>query len=106
MIEVVLTRDSKQIYSVVISGHSGSADKGEDLICAAVSAIAFGTCNALYELGSSAECVVKDNRIEMRSLCADDLTQTIIRTMIVQLETVQEGNSQFLNIKKNGGVKS
>ena len=105
MIEVVLTSDREGIRSVRISGHSQSADKGEDLICAAVSAIAFGTCNALYELGSDAECSVGDNRIEIRNCGSDELTQTILKTAVVQLKTVEEGNTQFLNIKENGGVK-
>ena len=105
MIEVVLTSDRKGIRSVSISGHSQSADKGQDLICAAVSAIAFGTCNALYELGSDAECSVGSNRIEISRCGQDDLTQTILKTAVIQLKTVEEGNSQFLNIKENGGVK-
>ncbi len=105
MIEVVLTAGKSQICAVSISGHSGSAERGKDLVCAAVSAIVFGTCNALDELGSSAECIVRDNWIEIRGLGADELTQTIIQTMIIQLKTVQEDNSRFLNIKENGGVK-
>jgi hypothetical protein len=105
MIKVVLTADRNGIRSVKISGHSQSADKGEDLICAAVSAIAFGTCNALYELGSDAKCKVGDNRIDITECGDDELTQTILKTAVVQLKTVEEGNTQFLNIKENGGVK-
>ena len=100
MIQAVLTEHQGKIQSITVSGHSGSADKGEDLICAAVSAISFGICNALYELGSDASCVVADNRIEISIGTSDERTQTILQTMVVQLQTVMEGNETFLTIRK------
>ena len=100
MIQTVLAMHNDKIRSIVISGHSGSADKGEDLICAAVSAIAFGTCNALDLLGSDAKCTIGDNRIEIRTVTEDETTAVILNTMRIQLETVQEGNETFVTIRK------
>ena len=100
MIQTVLAMHNGKIRSIVISGHSGSAEKGEDLICAAVSAIAFGTCNALDQLGSDAACTVGDNRIEIRTGSVKEPTQTILQAMIIQLQTVKEGNESFLTIRK------
>lgn len=99
MIHIVLTVSDDRIRTVSLCGHSGSAEKGKDLICAAVSAIAFGTCNALDELGSKAECSVTDNHILIEA-DENDLTQTILNTMLVQLRTVQEGNEAFIEIRK------
>ncbi len=42
MILVKVSKDKKNT-SVIVSGHSGIADKGEDILCAAVSALAQGT---------------------------------------------------------------
>lgn len=42
MILVKVSEDKKNT-SVIVSGHSGIADKGEDILCAAVSALAQGT---------------------------------------------------------------
>ncbi len=47
MIDVKVSRDSKeQIVSVTVTGHAQYADKGQDIVCAAVSAITFGMINA------------------------------------------------------------
>ena len=100
MIQIVLTRRDSQIESVSVSGHSGSAEYGRDLICAAVSAIVFGTCNALDELGSDAECSVLENEIQIDVVTNDRRTQLILETMLVQLRTVQEGNETFVKIRK------
>ncbi|MBO7703191.1 MAG: ribosomal-processing cysteine protease Prp [Solobacterium sp.] len=99
MIQAVLTVQNGLIKTARISGHSGSADKGEDLICAAVSAIVFGTCNALDELGSEADIEVSSNLVKITGR-DDPLTQTILNTMDVQLRTVQEGRETFVNIRK------
>lgn len=99
MIQAVLTVENGMIKTAEISGHSGSADKGEDLICAAVSAIVFGTCNALDELGSEADIEVSSNLVKITGR-DDPLTQTILNTMDVQLRTVQEGRETFVNIRK------
>ncbi|MBR4456221.1 MAG: ribosomal-processing cysteine protease Prp [Solobacterium sp.] len=104
MIRAVLTVEKGEIRALSISGHSGSAEYGRDLICAAVSAIGFGICNALDELGSSAKCEVNSNQIRISECGSDALTQTILQTAVIQLRTVEEGNTEFLSIKENGGV--
>lgn len=40
MIKVRIKRNAGKVAQVTVSGHAGSAPKGEDLICAAVSALA------------------------------------------------------------------
>ena len=99
MIHIVLTEQNDLIRTVEVSGHSGSAEKGRDLICAAVSTIVFGTGNALDELGSTSEVIVGDNRVTIHA-ASDEKTQIILRTMEIQLRTVQEGSETFVNIRK------
>ncbi|TDQ37969.1 ribosomal-processing cysteine protease Prp [Aureibacillus halotolerans] len=52
MITIRVTRQSNvsRIQSVEISGHAESAPYGQDLVCAAVSAVAIGGINAVIEL--------------------------------------------------------
>jgi hypothetical protein len=100
MIHVVLTRHQGMIRSITIRGHAGSDVYGKDLVCAAVSAIAFGAGNALDELGSDCECSAGNNRIEFAVRTEDATTQTILSTVMIQLETVHEGNSEFIDIRK------
>jgi hypothetical protein len=40
MIKIRIKRNAGKVARVTVSGHAGSAPKGEDLICAAVSALA------------------------------------------------------------------
>ncbi|MFC0522465.1 ribosomal-processing cysteine protease Prp [Pontibacillus salicampi] len=51
MIQVLVTRNSEShIVDFEVSGHAESGPYGHDLVCAAVSAVTFGTVNALMEL--------------------------------------------------------
>lgn len=48
MIKVhVKRRASGDIELITIDGHAGFADPGQDIVCAAVSGISFGTINAI-----------------------------------------------------------
>lgn len=51
MITVQVKRnDDHKISEVIVEGHAGYAEYGYDLVCAAVSAITFGTANAIEAL--------------------------------------------------------
>ena len=51
MITAVFTKDQEGcISSFSISGHAGFADAGQDIVCAAVSALSFNTINAIETL--------------------------------------------------------
>lgn len=51
MITVRLKRNEKQeILAFSVSGHADFAPHGEDLVCASVSTVTFGTINALHAL--------------------------------------------------------
>lgn len=51
MIQVNVYRDrERRIYRVHVKGHAGFADYGQDIVCAAVSAIVIGMANATEEL--------------------------------------------------------
>lgn len=64
------------------SGHSGHAEAGKDVVCAAVSSAVQLTANILDELGMKPEINVGDNVIEC--ICGE----------------VGEGSSRLLNVLK------
>ena len=64
------------------SGHSGQAEAGKDVVCAAVSSAVQLTANILDELGMKPEINVGDNVIEC--ICGE----------------VGEGSSRLLNVLK------
>lgn len=99
MIQVRAGQHAGHIVSLEVTGHSGSAEKGKDLVCAAVSAISFGLCNALDQSGSDAEIKVENNLIRIQASGTDANTEVILRTGLIQLKTVEETNRSYLNIQ-------
>lgn len=62
MIEINLVRNrDKEIVSFTVSGHAGFADKGSDIVCAAVTTAAMTAVNGLTDVaGIEAEPVVRE----------------------------------------------
>jgi uncharacterized protein YsxB (DUF464 family) len=51
VIQVKVTRDEQQhIRELLLTGHADSGPYGQDLVCAAVSAVTIGTLNAIQHL--------------------------------------------------------
>ncbi len=101
MIRVKVLTLNDAIRSLVIKGHAGYADKGQDLVCAAVSSISIGLCNALDHL-AAADCKItlEENRIEIEASSDNEKLQTILNTGLIQLQTVEEQFSEFVRIEK------
>ncbi len=100
MIKIRTCTHGGKIRRIELSGHSGSAESGKDLICAAVSAVSTGLCNALHELQCDAECTVENNRIIITTEDDSEKTQTVLETGMIQLETIREIAEQFIQIRK------
>lgn len=50
MIQVIILRDrDKNVHGIEISGHAGYAEYGQDVICAAVSALALNMANSVEQ---------------------------------------------------------
>ncbi len=50
MTTVEVKRTENKITAFVVSGHSGYAEAGEDIVCASVSAVVWSTVNGLSEI--------------------------------------------------------
>ncbi len=83
-----------------VTGHSGSAEKGKDLICAAVSGIMFGLLNALDELTDVKKLSAKDNLIQIDVDKPSDKSDLLLSAGLIQLKTVWQSNKDFIEIKK------
>lgn len=101
MIHVIIKIDGPSILEVTISGHANAADKGEDLICAGVSAIAVGTLNALDELAKgSITDSMKEGYIHIQVNTITLTQQTILESMLIQLKTIQHAHPKYIKITK------
>ena len=104
MITAVFTKDTEgHIYSFTISGHAGYADEGQDIVCAAVSALSINTINAIekltktplqYEEGADGllVCTVQDPHQ------AD--AQLLLQALALGLKDIQKSyGKEFLRIR-------
>lgn len=99
MIDVCITEKDHRIVSLVITGHAESAGYGHDLVCAAVSSIAFGLCNAMYEICGAENITAEHNRVMIIVERPGDISEAVMRTGIIQLKTVEESYPDFIKIK-------
>ncbi|MPM53452.1 hypothetical protein SDC9_100220 [bioreactor metagenome] len=101
MIVVSIITAQEQIMGMSVSGHSGYADKGSDLVCAGVSSIAIGTLNAL-DLLTKDQCQLEmnDNLVRIKVLRNSPEVQLILQTADIQLKTLSEKYGSYLTIKQ------
>lgn len=101
MITIEITRDSGQrIVQFQVKGHSGSAPRGKDIICAGVSAL---TQSALLGISRYLKRTIRwqaaDGLLFME-LCdlPDDLTDAVLATMLLGLEEIVNLEPEYVRI--------
>lgn len=100
MIQVTTTKQANGYTQIVVNGHANYASKGQDLVCAGVSAIVIGTCNALYELIPDYDGVVmEENQICITVHQPTERSNLILETMLIQLQTVQQKYAKYIVMK-------
>jgi len=107
MINIVVFETNNKITAFEISGHANSGPYGYDLVCAAVSAVSFGSINAVFELcqieleisqageGGYLYVVLPINEASDKLQKA----QLIFEAMIVSLQTIEREYNEFMQIK-------
>lgn len=98
MIQVKVTRNTDlHITEVIIEGHAGYADSGYDLVCAAVSAVTFGTANAIKALlqTNAVKAVGESGFLHFRIPPLTDPSQQkdvqlLMEAMIIALHTIAD----------------
>lgn len=99
MIKIDIQRCAGTIIEIEICDHAGYGDKGQDLVCAGVSSIAVGTMNALDQLCQDmCDLQMQEAYIHILVKQQSSTVQTVLTTMCIQLETMQESYSNFLTI--------
>ncbi|MDD6466587.1 MAG: ribosomal-processing cysteine protease Prp [Erysipelotrichaceae bacterium] len=100
MIEVKINLVNGDICSLRISGHALQAPYGEDLVCAGVSSIGVGLLNALDILVPQCCQLTMKDYIEVKVLQNSEDVQLILKTAVIQLETIEAQYSNYVNVKK------
>ena len=100
MTSVLIHKENNLITCIEIKGHALFNEHGKDIVCAGISSIVFGACNALEELTTYDE-----NQIEVTSGCVkipdiknDERMQLVCEVMIVQMETIKRSYPKYIEI--------
>lgn len=99
MITVRCWRDrSNAIQKIAIDGHALSGPYGNDLVCAAVSAISTGTLNALAN-EKNVRLVQSEGHAEIAlKTSTNQRVAIVLDTMLIQLQTVQQSHPKNVKI--------
>ena len=116
MIKVIVKfyeRIGGNIVSIDVSGHANSGPYGNDLVCAAVSAVMVGAANALkdneyefgpasqYDIASLTNVVVEEGHVFLEKKTykvKNDHVDSVFYTTLTMLNTIKETNPQFVEI--------
>ena len=90
--------DGNVPYGFLISGHSGYAQEGEDIVCASISSAAYMTANTITEvLGVNAQIEVSDAKMKLIvNKEQRHITKDILLGLKLHLEGLEEQYPEFL----------
>jgi uncharacterized protein len=106
MIDAVIYRtESGAIQSFAISGHAFYAERGQDIVCAGVSAVSVGAINAVHALTGITPEIDQDADGFLRCTLPEDLpdsidekVQLLLEGMVVSLQTIEEEYREHIKI--------
>ncbi len=100
MVLVQFKKIKNHYDSLIISGHAEFAKKGQDLVCAGISAIAFGALNGFNELApNNFDIVVADNLITVSVVEQSETVEQLMNFTKYQFKTVYAHYPEYINIK-------
>ena len=100
MIKVKIGHASNnQVNFLEVTGHANSAPYGQDLICAAVSAVLTGGFNNLVNVNNYEIKLDEGHAYFKSNAPLDAHDETVIETIICGLNTILETNPKFIEIK-------
>ncbi|WP_085509004.1 ribosomal-processing cysteine protease Prp [Thalassobacillus devorans] len=106
MIKVLIYRRDNEMNGFEISGHAESGPFGNDLVCAAVSAVSFGAVNAVMELCGVEPAIDQGGEGGfLKVMLPEDLeaeteskAKLLLEGMLVSLQTIERDYNQYISI--------
>ncbi|MFO8070153.1 MAG: ribosomal-processing cysteine protease Prp [Alkalibacterium sp.] len=112
MIDIQFRREGSKIMSVEMSGHAEAGPYGNDIVCAAVSALSIGTVNSLSEIAEIPVDVISanDSGGYLKFTLPTDLTQKqmetgqiLMKSLYLSLKSTEEEYNEYLRINSLDG---
>lgn len=112
MVKIKLIYNSeKAVTSFTMEGHAGFAPHGEDIVCAAVSAIVYTALGSLEKLCGIKNYSIEDGFVEwhMPDKVSEEKRRTaniILNSMVIGLKQIRYTPSykKYISIVKRGGA--
>lgn len=102
MISVEILYESNHLKKMIVKGHANSDVYGKDLVCSAVSGIIIGGLNNLNN-PKDYNITTQDGFVEIISIkCPNNHDCIVFETIIVQLKTIDESYSKYIQIMEKG----
>ena len=107
MTKAVFTVKEGRIVRIEVNGHTGYAAEGEDVVCAALSAVLQGAVLGVMQVArAKVEYHTDDRKGQMKFALAagqDEAVlhdaEVILRTALVASKDIAEGYSQFVKVE-------
>lgn len=106
MIKIIIYSDSQSnTKGLEVSGHAGQGKKGEDIVCAGVSALTYTLLNSLegiLHIKTGAEIssgYVKFNLPEDLDNSIFEQSQLILNSIILGYRNMEESYKQFIDVR-------
>ena|SRR6056297_2320230 len=101
MIKAVFYKSKNNYYGFEISGHSGYAERGNDIVCASVSALILHTARILSEEFEVVEFFEQNDKgwLKLKMKSTDEITDMLIKRLIETLRDIQEEYSGYLLVE-------
>jgi hypothetical protein len=104
MLKAAVYRDSsKNIVGFQISGHADYSEAGSDIVCAAVSALAENTVNAIETFTGDEVDIEAVNEEEgflhFRLKTVSEESGLLLRALVLGLQNIEKSYGQFVQIR-------
>ena len=101
MIKAAFVYRGEDLKSLTVKGHAESAPKGEDLICAAISAIVVGGLNAYKDDESLYEAKVEEGNVELLVKGKQSVHDQIVNeTIESQIKDVAASYPKYVTLER------
>ena len=101
MIKVNFLKKGESFIGFELSGHSGYAEEGSDIVCSAVSSVAYMVANTVTEIiGEKASVTLDDGYMKFIPEKASDEAQILLKGMAHHLNALAQQYGKYLSCKE------
>ena len=101
MIKVSFFKKGKNFIGFELSGHSGYAEEGSDIVCSAVSSVAYMVANTVTEIiGTKASITLNDGYMKFMPEEISDELQIILKGMALHFNALAEQYDKYMVCKE------